>query len=43
LAVIHDRYFIERFATSIWSVEHGTIRRYPDLRSMRRGRRQGTI
>jgi len=27
LAVVHDRYFIERFATEIWWVEDGGIRR----------------
>jgi ATP-binding cassette subfamily F protein 3 len=37
LAVVHDRYFIERFATALWSVEGGTIRRYVDLEDMRRG------
>ncbi|MEW6093117.1 MAG: ribosomal protection-like ABC-F family protein [Chloroflexota bacterium] len=26
LAVVHDRYFIERFATSLWVVEDGRIR-----------------
>ncbi|MHB1318206.1 MAG: ribosomal protection-like ABC-F family protein [Anaerolineae bacterium] len=31
LAVVHDRYFIERFATGIWGISAGTIRRYPDL------------
>jgi ATPase subunit of ABC transporter with duplicated ATPase domains len=23
--VIHDRYFIERFATTIWAMENGTV------------------
>jgi ATP-binding cassette, subfamily F, member 3 len=27
LAVVHDRYFIQRFANEIWWVENGTIRR----------------
>lgn len=27
LAVVHDRYFIQRFADEIWWVENGTIRR----------------
>ena len=31
LAVVHDRYFIQRFATSIWGLSGGTIRRYSDL------------
>ena len=26
LAVVHDRAFIERFATDIWSIENGSIR-----------------
>jgi len=39
LAVVHDRYFIERFATGLWSVERGTIHRYIDLEDMRRGHR----
>jgi ATP-binding cassette subfamily F protein 3 len=37
LAVVHDRYFIERFATGLWSVEEGNVRRYIDLDDMRRG------
>ncbi|MBA7689757.1 hypothetical protein ES703_98268 [subsurface metagenome] len=39
LVVVHDRYFIQRFATGIWAVEEGTIRGYVDLADMRRGRR----
>ncbi len=31
LAVAHDRYFIERFATGVWAVERGAVRRYVDL------------
>ena len=31
VVVVHDRYFIERFATGLWSVERGSIRRYIDL------------
>jgi ATP-binding cassette subfamily F protein 3 len=31
LAVVHDRYFIERFATRVWKVEGGTVREYVDL------------
>ncbi|MCC7352572.1 MAG: ABC-F family ATP-binding cassette domain-containing protein [Anaerolineae bacterium] len=26
LAVVHDRYFIERFATTVWSLEDGRVR-----------------
>ena len=37
LIVVHDRYFIERFATGVWSIERGTIRRYLDLADMRHG------
>ncbi|MFB0536045.1 MAG: ribosomal protection-like ABC-F family protein [Anaerolineae bacterium] len=38
LAVVHDRYFIERFATGLWAVEGSTIRCYIDLEDLRRGR-----
>ena len=27
IAVVHDRYFIDRFATEVWWVENGGIRR----------------
>ena len=27
LAVVHDRYFIQRFATELWVLENGGIRR----------------
>ncbi len=36
LAAVHDRAFIDRFATAIWSLEHGTVRRYQDRREMLR-------
>ncbi len=39
LIVVHDRYFISRYATSLWSIEEGTIRRYLDLADMSRARR----
>jgi ATP-binding cassette subfamily F protein 3 len=26
LVVVHDRYFIERFATTIWAMENGEVR-----------------
>ena len=39
LAIVHDRYFIERFASGLWSIEDGTIRAYVDLEDMRRARR----
>jgi ATP-binding cassette subfamily F protein 3 len=40
LAIVHDRYFIERFATGLWAIQQGTIRTYVDLEDMRRGRQQ---
>ena len=40
LAIVHDRYFIERFATGLWSIQQGTICTYVDLEDMRRGRRE---
>jgi ATP-binding cassette subfamily F protein 3 len=39
LAIVHDRYFIERFATGLWAIQGGTIRTYVDLEDMRRGQR----
>ena len=27
LAVVHDRYFIQRFASEMWVIEEGAIRR----------------
>ena len=38
MAVVHDRYFIERFATALWVVEKGSVRRYIDLEEWRRAR-----
>jgi ATP-binding cassette subfamily F protein 3 len=40
MAVVHDRYFIERFATGLWAVEGGSLRRYIDLEEWRRTRGQ---
>jgi ATP-binding cassette subfamily F protein 3 len=40
LAIVHDRYFIERFATGLWAIEGGTLVTYPDLEAMRRVRLQ---
>ncbi len=31
LAIAHDRYFIEQFATQIWSLEEGALRIYAEL------------
>ena len=42
LAVVHDRYFIARFATAIWQLENRNCTRYIDMRSARRGRAWGT-
>ncbi len=36
LVVAHDRYFIQRFATGVWFVGNGTIRRYIDMNEMGR-------
>ena len=36
LVVVHDRYFIRRFATGIWAIESGTVHRYVDLEDMQR-------
>ena len=36
LAVVHDRYFIQRFATHIWAIQEGTLRTYIDLEQMHR-------
>jgi ATP-binding cassette subfamily F protein 3 len=38
VAVVHDRFFIERFATALWVVEAGSLRRYIDLEEWRRMR-----
>jgi ATPase subunit of ABC transporter with duplicated ATPase domains len=41
LAIVHDRYFIERFATGLWAIQAETIRPYGDLEDLRRARRPG--
>ena len=38
LAVVHDRYFIRRFATSIWEVRDEALNRYIDLEDLQRAR-----
>jgi ATP-binding cassette subfamily F protein 3 len=38
MAVVHDRYFIERFASALWAVEGGSVRYYIDLEEWRRAR-----
>jgi ATP-binding cassette subfamily F protein 3 len=39
LAIVHDRYFIERFATGLWSIQDGTIRSFGDLDDLRRAQK----
>ena len=39
LVAIHDRAFIDRFATAVWSIEDATIRHYQDRQQMLRGKR----
>ncbi|MGC9397627.1 MAG: ribosomal protection-like ABC-F family protein [Anaerolineae bacterium] len=36
LAVVHDRYFIRRFASRIWALHKGRLHTYLDLREMQR-------
>jgi len=36
LAVVHDRYFIEAFATRVWAVHDGELRGYVDLEDYQR-------
>ena len=38
LAVVHDRYFIHRFATRVWAIQDGTLRSYVDLKQLRQAR-----
>jgi ATP-binding cassette subfamily F protein 3 len=40
LAAIHDRAFIDRFATAIWAVESGEIRHYQDRQQQAAARNQ---
>jgi ATP-binding cassette subfamily F protein 3 len=42
LAIVHDRYFIEHFATGLWAIEEGTVHTYGDLQEMRRVRQLST-
>jgi len=41
LAVVHDRYFIERFATRLWGIHDRVVRSYVDLADLRRGMGHG--
>ena len=40
LAIVHDRYFIEHFATGLWAIEGRGIRTYADLEDLRRARQK---
>jgi ATP-binding cassette subfamily F protein 3 len=40
LAIVHDRYFINGFATGLWAIGGGTIRRYGDLEDLYRARQR---
>ena len=42
LAVVHDRYFIEQFATRVWAVEDGALHSYVDLEDYARLQRRGS-
>ena len=39
LIVVHDRYFISRYASALWSIQDGTIKRYLDLEELARATR----
>jgi ATP-binding cassette subfamily F protein 3 len=43
LAIVHDRYFIERFATGLWAIEGKEIQVYGDLEDLRRARQAAAI
>ena len=43
LAVVHDRYFVERFATRLWAIYDQSIRSYVDLADVRRGMVTGRL
>jgi ATP-binding cassette subfamily F protein 3 len=43
LAIVHDRYFIEGFATGLWVIEESTIRHYISLDDLRRVRRETSV
>ena len=38
LAVVHDRYFVDRFATGIWLAEAGTVKAYIDRADCQKAR-----
>ena len=43
LMAVHDRDLIDRFATAIWSIEDGTIRRYGKRGDIGGGLRRGDL
>jgi ATP-binding cassette subfamily F protein 3 len=43
LVVVHDRHFISHYATGLWSIEEGTIRRYLDLEDMAKARHSDSL
>jgi ATP-binding cassette subfamily F protein 3 len=43
LAVVHDRYFIRRFATRVWAIYDGTLRSYVDLEDLQRVRGRADV
>jgi ATP-binding cassette subfamily F protein 3 len=38
LAIVHDRYFLDKFATGLWAIEGCQVRTYVNLEDMRRAR-----
>ena len=40
LAIVHDRYFIDRFATGLWVIEQGSVRVYGGLDDLRLARQR---
>ncbi len=42
LAVVHDRYFVDRFATTVWRIEDGALTEQTARRCWRDGRGAGT-
>jgi ATP-binding cassette subfamily F protein 3 len=43
LAVVHDRYFIRRFATRIWAIQDGMLRGFLDLEDLQRARAASSL
>ncbi len=36
LIVVHDRHFVSRYASALWAIQNGTIKRYLDLEELAR-------